>query len=220
MGGRLKRLSGLIFDLDGTLVDSLQTIAATTNCVLVRHGLCTHSVERYRAVVGEGPQRLLERLVPERPELHKQLLQSLANEYRSNEHRLPQPFPGVVAMLEAVVSRVRAMGVLSNKPHGVTQRVVECCLPSGLFCDVRGAGAETPPKPSPVGARLVAERMGVAVDECAMVGDTALDLETARAAGMVAIGVEWGMRPAEVAEAADYYLREPIELIPLIDRVR
>jgi phosphoglycolate phosphatase len=193
-------MNGVIFDLDGTLIDSLADIAAAMDHALASVGMPAHSLARYREMIGDGVRKLVERALPlGRADLVDAVMAAYRPYYLDHLADATRPFPGVVAMLAAV--RL-PMGVLSNKPDEATRRVVDALFPGAPFAVVAGERPSVPRKPHPAGARMIAAALGVAPETCLFVGDTAIDMRTALAAGMTPLGVAWGFRPAEELVAA------------------
>ncbi|MCK4343006.1 MAG: HAD family hydrolase [Phycisphaerae bacterium] len=204
-----------IFDLDGTLVDSLQDIAESLNHCLELLGLPTYPVTRYRHMAGEGVPKLCQRAVGEtHPHLVQRLAELARPLYRTRATRHTRPYPGVSELVERLrAARIR-LGVLSNKPHDLTVRIVRTFWSDNTFQVVYGYLEEQRRKPSPYYLRRICERLAVAPAETWMVGDTPTDLETAHAAGAVAIGAAWGFRPRAdlVAARARWVVDYPEEL--------
>lgn len=186
---------GVVFDLDGTLVDSLGDIAASFNEVLVGAGHAAHPVEAYRGFVGDGVAALVERARPEGSD-GDALLADMRRVYARRCNETTRPFPGMVALVHALRAQGRPLAVLSNKPHPMTLEVVDALFEAGTFACVLGQRDEVPRKPDPSGARECAAAMGCAAEHIALVGDTGVDIATARNAAMQAIVVGWGFRTA------------------------
>jgi phosphoglycolate phosphatase len=188
-------LRAALFDLDGTLVDSLHDIGAAMNHALSTHGLPPHPLPAYRHFVGDGVQVLTARSVPE---AHAHARESVLATFRAfyAEHMLDQtrPFPGILPMLERLAAEGVKLAVLSNKPDAATRRMVAALLPGVRFEAVYGERADVPRKPDPTAALGVAAELGVDPSACAFIGDTSVDMDTARAAGMYGVGVTWGFR--------------------------
>lgn len=205
----------LVFDLDGTLVDSLADIAAACNHVLAAEGLPQHGLEAYRVFVGEGMRRLVERAAPGLPpERLAALVGAVRARYEAHLLDATRCYPGIPEALTAAAQAGFALAVLSNKPHELTGEVVAALLPDVPFAAVEGERLGRPRKPDPAGALAVAAALGVAPAEAWLIGDTKTDMDTARAAGMVPVGVLWGFRPRAELEAhgARRLLARPDEL--------
>lgn len=186
--------SPLIFDLDGTLVDSLPGIAASLNRCLTAHGLPGHSHAAIRSFVGNGMLSLIRRAAPTAAD--PDLLASLARFFKADyEVSWPQGttvYPGMLKVLADLQSSGHPLAVLSNKPHDFTVEMVNRVFPGLHFTMVLGQREAMPHKPDPSGALLIANAFGVAPEHCVVIGDSTMDLETATNAGMKAVAVAWG----------------------------
>ncbi|MFL5346574.1 MAG: HAD family hydrolase [Hyalangium sp.] len=191
-------LRAALFDLDGTLVDSLADIAAAMNHSLAEHGLPTHPVAAYRHYVGEGVVVLVRKAIPaKRAELQASVLAAYRAYYEEHLFDHTQVFPGLPDVLEQIAADGVRLAVLSNKADAFTRRLVQGLLPGVPFAAVYGERSGVPRKPDPTAALGVASELGVAPANCAFVGDTAVDMNTARSAGMYGVGVTWGFRSAD-----------------------
>lgn len=210
-----------LFDLDGTLLDTLRDLGESMNLVLQRRGFPTHPVDAYRFLVGEGAVLLVERSFPE---THRDpaTVQSGLAEYRAVYERRwnvhTRPYDGIPEMLDALAARGLALGILSNKPHAMTRRCVEGYLARWRFACVLGQRDTVARKPDPAGALEAARLLDAAPDEVLYLGDTATDMDTARAAGMFAVGATWGFRPASElrAHGADALAAHPRDVLALL----
>lgn len=214
------RFRGVIFDLDGTLVDSLDDIADSANQVLREMGCPMYPVDAYRYFVGDGVGMLVHRILPEERRTRDEE-ESCARRYREiyadRWNVKTAPYPGVVPMLDALAAAGLRLAVLSNKPHDATEECVRGFLGTVHFDAVQGQTAALPKKPDPAGALAIAALLGLKPDEILYVGDTATDMQTAVRAGMYPAGVLWGFRPAEelTANGAARLVSHPSELIPI-----
>lgn len=218
----MRRFAACLFDLDGTLLDTLRDLAESVNEALRRHGFPEHPLEAYRYFVGDGARMLVTRALPA-DQREPAFVDAFLAEYRSiyeqrwNIHT--RPYAGVPELLDALVSRGLALGILSNKPHEMTQRCVEGYLSRWPWKCVLGQRESVARKPDPSGALEAAERMGVRPEAVLYVGDTATDILTARAAGMFSAGATWGFRPeSELREAgADRIVHHPRDVLNVLD---
>jgi phosphoglycolate phosphatase len=211
-------MKAVLFDLDGTLLDTLADIAGCTNLVRAELGLPPHPQDAYRHFVGDGLSELLVRAFPARA-LRGPGLRARARRFEElyAEHGMDEtrPYPGVARMLDGVVRRGLPMAVVSNKPQNFTQACVDKLLPRWRFEAVRGARPQVPLKPDPAGPLAAARAMGVAPREVLYLGDTGVDMKAARNAGMFPVGALWGFRDADelTRSGAQLLIRRPGELL-------
>lgn len=215
------RFRAMICDLDGTLVDSLADLGQSMNAVLAQEGLPVHPLPAYRYFVGDGMEKLAERALPpewRQPDKVADMARRMRRLYEAGWANNSAPYEGVPAMLAKAAARGLALGVLSNKVDELTRVVVAHFFPEVPFAVVAGAKEGVPKKPHPQAALAMAGRMGVEPDACIFLGDTAVDMHTAGAAGMHPVGVEWGFREAgELIDAgARLLLSHPRELEELL----
>lgn len=208
----------VIFDLDGTLLNTLEDLADSMNAVLRRAGFPTHGVDAYRYFVGEGMPTLVRRAVPEERRDEETLAACLAGmreEYSRRCLAKTRPYPGVPELLDQLTRRRVRMAVLSNKPQDATVQMVALLLKAWRFEAVAGARPGGPMKPDPAGALEIAAELALEPIRFLYVGDTATDMRTAVAAGMRAVGVLWGFRTADELQAAgaDVLIQEPLDLL-------
>jgi len=217
-GARVSRPAGILFDLDGTLLDTLEDLADSTNRCLASLGFPGHPVEAYRYFVGDGLAKLALRTLPaeRRDPATAQALQDLFNrDYHQHWADKTRPYEGITGLLDALAARGRSIAVLSNKPPAFTVEMVRHFFGSWSFAAVFGARDSHPRKPDPAAALEAGSAMGLAPGEVLYAGDTATDMQTARNAGMFAVGVLWGFRPrAELEQnGAQALVSRPAELL-------
>jgi phosphoglycolate phosphatase len=212
-----------IFDLDGTLLDTLDDIANAANRVLAARGFPTHPNPNYRTFIGEGVVKLMLRALPETHQDEatiKACVGAYVQEYEQTWKVQTKPYAGVPEMLDALVVLGLKLAVLSNKPDRFTQRCVSELLAKWAFDVVLGASDKFPRKPNPASAIETARRLGVPPAECLYVGDSGTDMQTARAAGMCAVGALWGFRGQEelLKDGAQLLINKPSEVLDLLKR--
>ena len=207
-----------LFDLDGTLTNTLTDIASAMNRALRLHGLEEFSVNDYRYLVGDGVRKLAERACRGRTEMEDSVRQEYQAYYREHAQERTAPYEGVTEMLEELAREGIRLAVLSNKPHEDTCAVVAHYFPGIDFKVVRGQVEGTPVKPDPAGALAIAEAMGFQPEEFVYLGDTATDMRCAVNAGMRPIGVLWGFRTAEelLESGAQALIEHPSQLLGLL----
>lgn len=196
----------MIFDLDGTLVDSLDDIADSVNAALIARRFDPHPRDAYRAFVGDGIKDLVRRALVEAGAADAMLLDAVVaavrEEYARRWDRKTRPYPGIRETLATLGARGLALAVFSNKPHPFTVRVVERFFGAETFRRVLGAENGYERKPDPAGALAIARGLGVPPRRWLYVGDSATDVRTALAAGMTPVGALWGFRDASELRAA------------------
>lgn len=206
----------LIFDLDGTLVDSLPGIAASLNRSLELHGLPGHSNAAVCSFVGNGVKVLVQRAAPpgSDPELIESLVSLFKKDYEQSWRSGTQAYPGIPNLLIDLQRSGYAMAVLSNKTHDFTVDMVAGLFPSIHFGKVLGQREGVPHKPHPAGAFQIAQALGYSPENCVFIGDSTVDLETARNADMPAIAVLWGYHDQAklTAAGAEILIEHPSEL--------
>jgi phosphoglycolate phosphatase len=211
----------VVFDLDGTLLDTLDDLSDSMNAVLAREGCSPHPADAYRYFVGDGIETLVRRALPAEqhsPERLARCMAAMQEEYGRRWDLHTRPYPGVPQLLDALEARAVPKAVFSNKPDAFTRLTVERLLSPWRFDPVRGARPGVPHKPDPTGALDIAACLGVAPQQCLYVGDTNTDMRTARAAGMYPVGVTWGFRTADELQesGAARLLHQPGELLELL----
>ncbi len=192
--------SAVIFDLDGTLLDTLDDIAVAANLVLRRLGAVEHPVEAYKTLVGDGVAVLFQRALPATlsdPLLLQRAMDYFQEVYAEEWHKRSKPYDGIQGLLSRLMADGLPLAILSNKPDHFTQQCVEHFLGDFRFSSIRGQKAGIPRKPDPAGVFGIARELDVRTEDIAYVGDTNTDMETAVSAGCCAIGVSWGFRAVE-----------------------
>jgi len=211
-----------IFDLDGTLLNTIDGIGDAANAVLTLQELPIHPLPAYRQFVGDGVIRLFERAVPSAQAVTKPLIAESVRlfdtEYEKRWRAHGEPFDGIPQLLDSLVSRGIQLGVLSNKPHAFSVQCVEHHLKRWRFSRVYGQRAETPRKPDPAGLNQILQELGLDKAECLFVGDSGVDMQTACSAGVLAVGVSWGFQPVESLRenGADIIVDRPEQIIELL----
>ena len=212
----------VIFDLDGTLLNTLDDLADAGNYTCRLNGWPEHPVAAYKYFVGNGIARLVERFTPEEyrtPETLKAALDTFVPYYDSHKEDKTIPYPGIPEMLRRIRHAGVQIAVLTNKAHPLAEGVMERYFP-GLFLFVQGALTDKPTKPDPTLLHELMERMGAEREETLFVGDSNVDICTAKNGGLTGCGVLWGFRTAEelLNEGADHLVSTPEELAELILR--
>ena len=214
----------VLFDLDGTLLDTLQDLADAGNKVLESKGLKPHPVDAYRYFVGSGVRHLMERILPralgEDEKIVDEAVLVFSREYAKNWQEHTRPYRGIPELLDRLHGKGCKLSILSNKPHDFTLLLVRELLGSWNFYPVFGQRDGVPKKPHPAPALEVARKLDMSPADILYVGDTGVDMRTAQQAGMDAVGVLWGFRDAEelMATGAEWLVQTPEELADFIEK--
>ena len=210
----------ILFDLDGTLADTLADIAGAANHALAELGRPTFEVPRYRLMVGRGLELLFQQaLGPDHQHLGERAATLFHTHYASHGSDNTVPYDGVAEMLDALVDRRVTLAILSNKPDAPAQATVRQVLGRWPFAQVRGQRPPTPLKPDPTAAIEISRELNIPPENWLYLGDTGVDMCTATAAGMFAVGALWGFREeAELREnGARTVIAHPAEILALLD---
>jgi phosphoglycolate phosphatase len=211
----------VLCDLDGPLLDTLDDLADSMNAALAGMGFAEHPVDAYRYFVGDGVDMLVKRVLPTNAystDVHAQLRTAMNDEYSRRWNAKSRPYSGIPELLDALQTRAIPMVILSNKPEPFTLQAVGHLLSDWTFSIVRGARPNVPTKPDPTAALDIAQALDRAPEDFLYVGDTNTDMQTARTAGMYALGATWGFRPGEelLQSGAQRLLDTPLELLDLL----
>ena len=214
-------IKGLIFDLDGTLLNTINDIGQSVNEMLEDYGYKTHSMDEYRLMVGHGFKDLIYKALPSGTSEQKQLegLEKFLYYYNLNYLNSSHPYEGIKELLENLQTNGFLLGVNSNKREDYTISLLDVYLKEISFKKVVGQ-KDQPKKPDPLGARQIMEAMGLKEDEVVYVGDSKTDILTAKNAHMTSIGVLWGFRGEKelVTSGADYLAAKPSDILDIIKR--
>ncbi|MFC1669402.1 HAD family hydrolase [Spirochaetota bacterium] len=220
-GDDIMKFKAVIFDLDGTLLDTLGDIAISTNAALKNRGYAEHDVSKYRGFVGDGMDMLARRVLPgdiDDESVILEFIKEVKEEYTNGWKNTSDLYPGIKNMLNMLKERGIKKSVLSNKPHDFTVAHVEYFLSHWDFEVVSGVKKGIPRKPDPSGAIEISKAMSIAPKEFIYVGDTKTDMKTAVGAGMFPVGVLWGFRDEdELREnGAKEIIKRPEDLLDFI----
>ena len=213
------KLRAAIFDLDGTLAETLADIGNAMNHTLEQFELPTHPLDAYRYFVGDGVAKLAERVLAEdRQDLCDDIVAGFKSYYQDHCMDTSRPYDGIPELLTELIARDIPIGVLSNKPNDATQEVMRSMFAQWPFTCVRGQMPGGPKKPDPSGAVAIAQMMALQPAECMFIGDTSTDMKTACNAGMYAVGVTWGFRDRDelVEHGAKTIIDHPSQLLDLL----
>lgn len=209
----------VIFDLDGTLADTIASITYCGNLALSRFGLSSFGEEDYKHFVGDGAAMLVRRALlaagDERLEHFDEVYEAYLEIFAKDCMYQVKPYEGICALLEELKRLSVRIAVLSNKPDRDSLRVVEALFGKGYFDFVQGQRADIPRKPDPAGVYRIMEAFVLPAGDFLYVGDSGVDMKTGRAAGIFTVGVLWGFRDRKelVENGADAVISKPLELL-------
>ncbi len=211
----------ILFDLDGTLLDTLEDLGNSVNRVLAEKEFPTHDLDLYRYFVGDGALMLITRALPKQKrknDVIQACVDAFQQDYSQNWKVKTRLYDGISEMLDELVTRNLKLAVLSNKPHKFTKQSVDKLLSNWRFEIVLGQRDAVPRKPSPEGALEIAEHLSIKPENILYLGDSAVDMQTALAAGMFPAGVLWGFRSMkELQDAgAKALIERPLEVLSLL----
>ncbi len=211
----------VIFDLDGTLLDTIGDLAVACDAALVAHGLPQHTDAEYRSFVGNGILRLVERALPEElrtPETIARVRADFVQYYTAHIDTHTRPYPGIRELLDTLAGRGIQMAVASNKFQAGTEKLIRIFFPDTPFVALLGQRPQVPLKPDPAVVEEILATTGLPKEQVLYVGDSGIDMQTAAAAGIRSVGVTWGFRSREelVEAGARHLVGHPSEIIGLL----
>jgi len=214
------KFKAAIFDLDGTLVNSLEDIADAMNTVLLNNKYPTHDYQTYNYFIGSGLHNLVGKALPENNNSNSEInlcFDAMMVVYRENCIYKTKPYDGIINLLDSLASKKIKLCVLSNKADELTKKMVQAIFPN-YFEIVLGLTTEELKKPNPVTVLQMSKDLGVAPNEILYVGDSGIDMQTATNAAMYAVGVSWGYRPTEelLTDGAKKIINNPSQLLELL----
>lgn len=210
-----------IFDMDGTTVNTINSIAHFANNALNKYGLSSIDTERYKIIVGNGAKVLIERAIDitgGTKEQFEKVLVEYNTTYDNDFMYLTEAYEGIINMLKALKEMGVENIILSNKPHSTALKVSDALFGNDLIKRCFGGRDGVPLKPDPQAVYEILELEGVKKEECIYIGDTSTDMKTGKGAGLFTVGVLWGFRGREELETsgADVIISNPSELIDIV----
>ncbi len=216
------KYKAVLFDLDGTLLNTIDDLGNSMNNVLNRLGFARHTIESYKYFVGDGLEALVRRSLPidSSDDVFGNAYQMMRSEYGSNWANQTKPYEGVPELLEGLSSLGIKKTVLTNKPDDTAQKVIQKFLGKYDFEIVQGARSGVPKKPNPEAALEIASKLKIDCSDFLYLGDTKIDMKTACLAGMFPIGVLWGFRKAEelIESGAKILITNPTNLLEFFNK--
>lgn len=216
-------IKACVFDMDGTLANTIETIAYYANTALSEAGLREIETENYKYHVGNGYIKLVENMFKELGVEDEALFNKVAARYDemyNNDYMYKTcAYDGIIPLLKTLKENGYKIGVVSNKPHEVLLKVVSILFEGIEFDGIEGGRENVPLKPAPAMLMKMLIDMGVSPSECMYLGDTKVDMKTGSRAGAVTVGVLWGFRDRKELEenGAQYIISDPSEVMPLIE---
>ncbi len=212
----------VVFDLDGTLVDSAADLGNAVNRVLESHGYPVHEIPRYQDFIGNGAEMMVRRALPEGSRGDKTVKECLAQfmeDYHCNFDVDTVLYDGIPELLDHLVEKSVILTMLTNKPEVITLKLKDSLLAKWDFKVVMGSREGLPKKPDPTGAKILTGEIGVESGRIVYFGDSGIDMKTAVSAGMVPVGVLWGFREKEELQndGAKYIIEKPLDILDLIN---
>ncbi len=212
----------LIFDLDGTIADTLWSIRDGVNLAMDNYGFPHRSYEEVRQAIGNGARELIRRSIPEELRSDEELVsRGLAdyNElYAKTYANIDGCYPHMSEAIHTLHDRGYIIAVLSNKQDTYVKRIIDILFPDGVVSFAAGQ-TELPRKPDPTVPLMIADKFGVSPEECAFIGDSDVDVATAKNAGMTSVACTWGYRPREALMDADVIINSACELTEIFERI-
>lgn len=215
----MPKYKGIIFDLDGTLINSLEDIIDACNIIMMYYKFPTLTYEKGKQFVGRGLPNLIRNAIPEKYRedngFIKELTEMVRAEYANRYTKKTKPYPGITEVLDYLKAKEIPFGVCTNKPTPAARSIVGALFKGYDFVDVMGYISDEFRKPNPKTALDLAERMGVTPEECLYVGDTVVDYETAINAGMLPVLCTWGFESLEIITGLEgsLWINKPIRII-------
>ncbi len=218
-------IKACIFDLDGTVANTLNSIKHFANNALKKAGLGEIDTETYKVIVGNGAKVLVERML-KTVGADEKYFDEVSLEYNTKYDNdflyLTEPYEGIIDMLKGLKTLGIKIAILSNKPHGTAIKVSDALFPNGLIDVCYGGRDGVPLKPDPQGVFEIIDELGVKKDECLYIGDTGTDMKTGKAAYLYTVGVLWGFRkePELLENGADAIISHPSELLDIVEKMK
>jgi phosphoglycolate phosphatase len=209
-----------IFDLDGTIINSLRDLANAANSTLASFGLPVHDIEKYKLFVGNGVAKLMEHILPDEyrtDEYKYKILNVFGENYNRCCLEFTKPYTGISETLAELKKQKITLAIVTNKPDDLAKKIINCLLPD-IFDDVFGNMAGIAKKPSPDLCLQIMRNHNIEASDCVFIGDSNIDIFTAINAGILPVGVTWGFRGRNELEkaGAKYIIDKPNELLKIL----
>lgn len=213
-------IKAILFDLDGTLINSLDDLADGVNHTLAQYGFPTHETEKYKIFVGDGMRKLIERALPEEyinTETHDKVLADFMAYYKAHSLVKTAPYKDVYSLLDALEESGIKSAVITNKAHAAAVTITEHFF-ADRITKIYGQRDGIPTKPNPEIINLALAEMGLSAEECLFVGDSGMDMKAGVNSGITPVGVTWGFRKSDelLSNGAKHLIDSPLELLELV----
>lgn len=209
----------VIFDLDGTILNTLDDLADSANHVLASHGYPVHPTEQYKTFVGNGIPKLIENILPSglSPDKFQITLNEFQHYYDLHKEDKTSPYTGIIEMLETLKHNGLKTCVLSNKQHDLSVKIVTHYFGNEVFDIIQGKSEQFPTKPDPASCNYLISKLNIDKRDILYVGDSNVDMQTGKNAGLKKCGVSWGFRSVEelTAAGADYIAHTPQDILEI-----
>jgi phosphoglycolate phosphatase len=219
VSGKMNRIKGIIFDLDGTLINSIGGIGFSMNSVLEKNGMPTHSIDSYKTYVGNGIGRLVKRSLQESiaadTDIFSKVLDEMKTQYAQSWDYGMSLYDGVADLLSILSEHSIFLTINTNKPSKFLKPIVDKYLKKWIFSCIVGGTSLYSLKPDPEGALHILHTLGISPEECIYVGDSEVDITTAKNAGICSVSVAWGFRSESdlLMAGVQNIIRNPLELL-------
>lgn len=212
----------VVFDLDGTLIDSVADLGNAVNRVLSANGFPTHELRMYHSFIGDGAEMMVRRALPEDKRENNILsncLEQFMIDYNQNFNVDTKLYDGIPELLDYLTNKGLKIAILTNKPYEITLKFVKELLSDWMFALVVGNKDNLPKKPDPSGAFLISRKLDIPTQQFVYLGDSGIDMKTAISAGMLPVGVLWGFRGRDelIRDGAKYLINKPLDIVDIID---
>ena len=218
----MTKYEAVVFDLDGTLIDSAADLGNAVNRVLEKNGFPIHEIHRYRSFIGDGAEMMVRSALPENSrheDILSRCLEQFLVDYYENFDVDTVLYEGIPDLLDFLSESSVKLSILTNKPDEIAKKFLESVLSNWSFDIVVGQRNGLPKKPDPSGARLISRELNVIPGKTVYFGDSGIDMKTAVSAGMLPIGVLWGFRGKEelLSNGAEYIIEKPLDIKDYIE---
>ena len=216
------KIKAVIFDMDGTTVDTIEGLAYAMNYVLEKNSLPKRSINEYKVFVGNGLKKMVERALPNNEYSDEEInlfLEEMVDFYEKNWDYELRLYNGIDNLLDELTKKGIIIAINTNKVQHIAEKIASNCLANWTISHVIGDRINFPNKPSPEGVKEILKDLKIEAKDIIFVGDSNVDIETGRNANIMTVAVSWGFREKAELEEADYIIDHPMELIDIIEKI-